>query len=253
MNKLRPQSIEKIEPREDGIFLSSNMTKFFNSCIANGFPPEDLFSRDDLIRAKTYSLARVANTILALVKWAEMPAQTRSHDLLCEEENTVPIHTPWEEELGNTMPILIPPRRPIHVFNPHSKSNKSHVQLTWHQPNTRSIRNQSSPYSTTNQSSNRWRTKHSFTPRNATVSSKRWSLPVSEDNFGNQCGSADKVKTGLNPCVSRVEGVALGVADSPVMSTERTSTSDDIKSWRLFFLREEGKARLQYVGVSSLI
>ena len=90
MNKLRPRSIEKIEPREDGIFLSSNMTKFFSSCIANGFPPKDLFSRDDLIRAKTPSLARVANTILALLKWAERPAQTRSHDLHCEEETTKP-------------------------------------------------------------------------------------------------------------------------------------------------------------------
>jgi len=240
MNKLRPQSIEKIEPREDGIFLSSNMTKFFNSCNANGFPPEDLFERDDLIRAKTYSLARVANTILALVKWAEMPAQTPSPDLLYEEESTMPIHIRCEE--GNAMPIRIPPRRRIHVFNPHSKSNKSHVQLTWDQPNTRSMRNQSSPYSMTNQSSTRWRTKHSFTPRNATASSKRSSLAVSEANFGNQCCSADKAKTGLNPCVSRVEGVA----GSPVMSTECTSTSDGIKSWKLFFLWEEGKTPLQF-------
>ena len=248
MNKLRPQSIEKIEPREDGVFLSSNMTKFFNSCDANGFPPEDLFEREDLIRAKTYSVARVANTILALVKWAEMPTQTPSHDPFCGEEGTM--SSPIRFEEGNAMPIRIPPRRRIHVFNPHSKSNKSHVQLTWDQPNTRSIRNQSSPYSMTNQSSTRWRTKHSFTLRNATASSKRSSLHVSEANFGNQCCSADKVKTGLNPYVLRVQE---GVAKSPVMSTECTSTSDGIKSWRMFLLWEEGKAPLPFVGVSSLI
>ena len=242
MNKLRPQSIEKIEPREDGIFLSSNMTKFFNSCNANGFPPEDLFERDDLIRAKTYSLARVANTILALVKWAEMSPQTPSPDILCEGESTLPIPIIRCEE-GTAMPIRIPPRRPIHVFNSHSKSNKSHVQLAWEQPNTRSMRNQSSPYSMTNQSSIRRRTKHSFTPRNATASSKRSSLAVSEANFGNQSSFADKAKTSLSPCVSRVEGVA----DSPVMSTECTSTSDGIKSWKLFFLWEDGKVPMQFV------
>ena len=267
MNKLRPQSIKKIEPREDGIYLSSNMTNFFNSYVANGFPPKDLFSRDDLIRAKMCSLARVANTILALVKWAEMPAQTHPHDLLCEEESTKLHKKPRmprpsqpalsrRSKIGanNTHSIRIPHRGRVHVPNTHSKSNISHVQLIWNQPNTRSIRNQSSPYSMSksNQSSTRWRTKHSFTPRNgnATISSKRSSLLVSEANFGNQCSSADKVKIGLNPCVSRIEGVAL--AESPVMSTECTNTSDGTMSPRLFFLCEEGKAQLQFVGVSSL-
>lgn len=260
MNKLRPRSIEKIEPREDGIFLSSNMTKFFSSCIANGFPPKDLFSRDDLIRAKTPSLARVANTILALLKWAERPAQTRSHDLHCEEETTKPkrkrrMHQPTpvrRSKIGadNTRSIHIPPRGRIHVSNPHSKSNKSHVQVTCNHRNTRSMRNQSSPYSMTNQSGTRWRSKHSFTPRNATTAtSKRSSLLASETNFGNQSSFADKLKIVFEPCVSRTEEVS----DSPVMSTECTSTCDGTKSWRLFFFWEDGKARRQFVGVSFLI
>jgi hypothetical protein len=78
MNKLRPGSIGRIDPREDGKLRMSNVTKFLASCSANGLPPEDLFLRDDLIEATSDSLARVAKTIIALVKWAETPAQTHS-------------------------------------------------------------------------------------------------------------------------------------------------------------------------------
>jgi hypothetical protein len=79
MNKLRPGSIGRIDPREDGKLRISNMTKFLASCSANGLSPEDLFLRDDLIEATSDSLARVAKTIVALVKWAETPLQTLSY------------------------------------------------------------------------------------------------------------------------------------------------------------------------------
>jgi hypothetical protein len=56
-----------------------NITRFLASCSANGLPPEDLFQHDDLIEATSDSLARVAKTIIALVKWAETPTTTHSH------------------------------------------------------------------------------------------------------------------------------------------------------------------------------
>jgi hypothetical protein len=79
MNKLRPGSIARIDPREDGKLRTSNVTKFLASCSANGLPPEDLFLRDDLIEGTSDCLARVAKTIIALVKWAETPVPTHSH------------------------------------------------------------------------------------------------------------------------------------------------------------------------------
>ena len=81
MNKLRPGSISRIDPREDGKLRTSNVTKFLASCSANGLPPEDLFLRDDLIEGTSDCLARVAKTIIALVKWAETPVPTQSHIL----------------------------------------------------------------------------------------------------------------------------------------------------------------------------
>ncbi len=78
MNKLRPGSIGRIDPREDGKLRMSNVTKFLASCSANGLSPEDIFHRDDLVEATSDSLARVSKTIIALVKWAETPVQTRS-------------------------------------------------------------------------------------------------------------------------------------------------------------------------------
>ena len=81
MNKLRPGSIARVNPREDGKLRMSNVTKFLASCSANGLPPEDLFHRDDLIEATSDSLARVARTIIALVKWAETPVTKHSHIL----------------------------------------------------------------------------------------------------------------------------------------------------------------------------
>ena len=81
MNKLRPGSISRIDPREDGKLRTSNVTKFLASCSANGLPPEDLFLRDDLIEGTSDCLARVAQTIITLVKWAETPVPTQSHIL----------------------------------------------------------------------------------------------------------------------------------------------------------------------------
>ncbi|KAI9449935.1 Pkinase-domain-containing protein [Lactarius psammicola] len=100
MNKLRPGSIARIDPREDGKLRTSNVTKFLASCSANGLPPDDLFLRDDLIEGTSDCLARVAKTIIALVKWAETPVPTRSHILRGGGSRLKPINT----SLANAAP-----------------------------------------------------------------------------------------------------------------------------------------------------
>ena len=75
---MRQASVVKPDPREDGFVRTSNVTKFLAACSSWGLPPEDLFLRDDLIEATGESLARVAHTIVALIKFAENPATARS-------------------------------------------------------------------------------------------------------------------------------------------------------------------------------
>jgi len=55
------------------VLRTSNMTKFPEPCFTNGFPLEDIF-----LRKLKCSIARVAhaNTVLALIKWAGIPAPT---------------------------------------------------------------------------------------------------------------------------------------------------------------------------------
>ncbi len=78
MNKLRASSVVRPDPREDGFVRTSNITKFLASCSSWGLANEDLFQRDDLIEATGESLARVAKTIIALVKFAEETPVDRS-------------------------------------------------------------------------------------------------------------------------------------------------------------------------------
>jgi hypothetical protein len=78
MNKLRSASIVRPDVREDGIVRTSNVTKFLAACSSYGLAEEDLFQRDDLIEATSESLARVAQTIIALLKFVESPAVDRS-------------------------------------------------------------------------------------------------------------------------------------------------------------------------------
>ncbi|KAI0322777.1 hypothetical protein OF83DRAFT_1048659 [Amylostereum chailletii] len=81
MNKLRPGSISRTDPREDGRVRTSNVTKFLASCTSNGLSSEDLFLRDDLIEGTSECLARVACTIIALLRWSETPPVDRSRVL----------------------------------------------------------------------------------------------------------------------------------------------------------------------------
>ncbi|KAH8997816.1 hypothetical protein EDB86DRAFT_3076353 [Lactarius hatsudake] len=117
MNKLRPGSIARIDPREDGKLRTSNVTKFLASCSANGLPPEDLFLRDDLIEGTSDCLARVAKTINALVKWVETPVPTHSHILRGGGSRLKPINTslanaapdsPYHTDTGHHHPPAFP-------------------------------------------------------------------------------------------------------------------------------------------------
>ena len=270
MNVLRPQSIKRIEPREDGILRTSNLTKFLETCFVNGFPPEELFLRDDLIDATSESLARVANTIIALVKWAEVPAPTRPHLLRKKGGNTkrskpdekpqLRQPTPSENSqvgAGNSNPIPTPPkRRTVHKYIAHPKRKKSNVQSTKNQSSSRSSRNQSNSWSMRNQPithsmANRFtthrRTKQSITPKNATVIGTigTHSSPVPEAGYGNESGSI--VKVGSNPRVPHIESVVDPLAVSGVF----VSASDDGQSGKVFVLGED-KGWTQFVGVSSL-
>jgi hypothetical protein len=78
MNKLRPNTIARPDPREDGFRRTSNVTKFLASCSSQGVPSNELFHRDDLIEATPESLARVALTIISVVKVVEFPVVDRS-------------------------------------------------------------------------------------------------------------------------------------------------------------------------------
>ncbi|KAG6868950.1 hypothetical protein C0993_007164 [Termitomyces sp. T159_Od127] len=73
MNKLRAASVVKPDARDDGIIQMSNITKFLAACSSCGLAEEDLFLHGDLKEATGESLARVARTIIALVKLADIP------------------------------------------------------------------------------------------------------------------------------------------------------------------------------------
>ncbi|KAL0953774.1 hypothetical protein HGRIS_004958 [Hohenbuehelia grisea] len=90
INKLRASSVVKPDPKEDGFVRTANVTKFLAACASYGLPAEDLFQRDDLIEASSESLARVARTIIALVKFADDPAAAdRSRFLMMNKNRKV--------------------------------------------------------------------------------------------------------------------------------------------------------------------
>ncbi|KAF9466088.1 hypothetical protein BDZ94DRAFT_1158523 [Collybia nuda] len=90
MNKLRSASIVRPDSREDGFARTSNVTKFLAACASYGLPDEDLFQRDDLIEASSESLARVAKTIISLIKFVETPAIERSRYISGQGQGSKP-------------------------------------------------------------------------------------------------------------------------------------------------------------------
>ncbi|KAI0350710.1 Pkinase-domain-containing protein [Trametes cingulata] len=78
LNKLFPNTIARVDRREDGFVRTSNVTKFLAACSSIGLTSEKLFHRDDLIEATSESLARVAKTVIALSQLAEFPPPQQS-------------------------------------------------------------------------------------------------------------------------------------------------------------------------------
>ncbi|KAI0820321.1 Pkinase-domain-containing protein [Trametes gibbosa] len=73
LNKHFPNTIARVDRREDGFVRTSNVTKFLAACSSIGLSADNLFHRDDLIEATSECLARVAKTVIALSQLAEFP------------------------------------------------------------------------------------------------------------------------------------------------------------------------------------
>ncbi|KAH9852020.1 Pkinase-domain-containing protein [Lenzites betulinus] len=73
LNKLFPNTIARVDRREDGFVRTSNVTKFLAACSSVGLTADKLFHRDDLIESTGECLARVAKTVIALSQLAEFP------------------------------------------------------------------------------------------------------------------------------------------------------------------------------------
>ena len=119
MNKLRSASIVRPDVREDGIVRTSNITKFLAACSSYGLPEEDLFQRDDFIDATGESLARVARSIIALLKFVETPAVERSKFIYGQVQNQdgpnlyVQTGTASTPNLTQTPLSISPPPSPV--------------------------------------------------------------------------------------------------------------------------------------------
>ncbi|KAG6854033.1 hypothetical protein C0991_011238 [Blastosporella zonata] len=100
MNKLRSASIVKPDARDDGVVRMSNITKFLAACSSYGLPEEDIFLHDDLIEATGESLARVARTIIALVKFVDAPVVEKSRIIHGQRKKLPPISIPSYQQEG---------------------------------------------------------------------------------------------------------------------------------------------------------
>jgi hypothetical protein len=67
--------------REDGVERTSNVNRFLVACSSYGLSSRDLFKRDDLKKGTSESLARVAHTLIALIKFVDAPSETAVVDM----------------------------------------------------------------------------------------------------------------------------------------------------------------------------
>ncbi|KAJ2930857.1 hypothetical protein H1R20_g6256, partial [Candolleomyces eurysporus] len=89
LNKLRASTVVRPDPKEDGFVKTSNVTKFLAACASYGLSHEDLFQRDDLLEGTSESLARVAHTIISLIKFVESPVPSRSKYMSGQNQSAV--------------------------------------------------------------------------------------------------------------------------------------------------------------------
>ena len=213
MNKLRPGSIARIDPREDGKLRMSNVTKFLASCSANGLPPEELFLRDDLIEGTSDCLARVAKTIIALVKWAETPSVPTPSRQLRGRSKSKPINAPVASESGN-----------VTLNTPYRTGSSWRAVMS--SPNLIASSSQCSPRSPARNSTRRW------TPPSIGLPTLRSDSPVlassSSDAETAQATEPDECETPTR--TSECDEVPpIVVSRSPMRSrpSERSSIAGD--------------------------
>ena len=292
MNKLRPHSIKRIQLDEDGIVRASNMAKFIETYSVNGFPPEDLFLHDDLICVTSDSLARVAKTIIALIKckWEEMPAPIRSHiprrKWIVKPDEKPRVRQPTTlrhlQIRGDSSPVSIPPAVPkyiareLEIFNVQPTKNQSNSGPRGNQFNSCSKRSQFNSESKWNQSNpgskrslfnsgplkhqsaaylmtSHLRTKHSVTPGNVTVNGSH-STQSSQPVSEADVGndSSSTDNVGTSSGVPLIERLVDPIRMSR-FSRICMDTSNDYKPWNIFVLGEESMAWTKFVRLSSLL
>ena len=155
MNKYRPNTIPRVDPREDGSKRVTNITKFLTACSSQGMTSDDLFYRDDLIDGTPETLYRVARTIVALPKLFEastidetkvMTGQKRTDDTGATPHNG-PYSPISQSHVGVSSPQLSS-QRPVSPPGPHAVL----VRKRWHpsEPTFPSLRPDSPQSGTSN-------------------------------------------------------------------------------------------------------
>ena len=129
INKLRSSSVVRPDPREDGIFRSSNVTKFLAACASYGLPNEDLFQPDDLTTMTSEPLARVAKTIIALINFVESPLPSKIISVQGKKTGSVPVPIPYQNS-GSRGSASTP-----NLHSPHSPPS-SPTRRRWSPPST---------------------------------------------------------------------------------------------------------------------
>lgn len=127
MNKYRPNTIPRVDPREEGSKRVTNITKFLTACSSQGMPSDDLFYRDDLIDATPETLYRVARTIVALPKLFEtstidetkiMTGQKKADDTGAAPHNGP--YSPTSQSHGGASPSHLSSHRPVSPPGSHA-------------------------------------------------------------------------------------------------------------------------------------
>ncbi|KAK2463521.1 hypothetical protein APHAL10511_004272 [Amanita phalloides] len=94
INKLRSTSVVRPDPREDGVYRSSNITKFLAACASYGLPSEELFQPGDLTAVASEQLARVARTIISLINFVDSPLPSKI--ISGQGKKSVPVPMPYQ-------------------------------------------------------------------------------------------------------------------------------------------------------------
>jgi hypothetical protein len=117
MNKLRSTTVVLPDLREDGVERTSNVNKFLVACASYGLSSRDLFKRDDLKKGSGESLARVAHTLIALIKFVDAPVDRSKY---ISGQGKSPNSNPYNQGTGSRAAASTPNLSATHVHGPTS-------------------------------------------------------------------------------------------------------------------------------------